>query len=188
MFNKLKRLFGNSEQPTNENIVQQSTNTSPLTEGLTNGALSPKAQSKKSRPSPPAPGNPVTAKAKKKKPRNTKNTKKKPEDSQLSPKEQATASGEPYINILSVAIDPTDINNGSFELDWNDKFIINLIKSGYKMRPDDTDADIVDRWFTQVCRNVVMEVYEQQQADPDTRNQMRVIQRRDIGDGRAEIS
>jgi hypothetical protein len=112
----------------------------------------------------------------------------KPVTPGLSPKEQATAKGDPYINILKVDIDPNDINNGAFELDWNDKFVINLIKAGYKIKPDDTDADIVDRWFTQVCKNVVLEVYEQDQADPDTRAQMRVIQQRDIGDGRTEVS
>jgi hypothetical protein len=114
--------------------------------------------------------------------------KSKPVEPTLSAKEQATANGEPYINILKVDIDPNDINNGSFDLDWNDKFVLNLIKAGYKMKPDDTDADIVDRWFTQVCRNVVLEMYEQQQADPDTRAQMRVIQTKDIGDGRTEVS
>lgn len=120
-----------------------------------------------------------------KKPRTKKPKKEKPA---LSPKEQATANGEPYVNILSVDIDPNNINNGAFELDWNDKFVINLIKAGYKIRPDDTDADIVDRWFTQVCRNVALEVYEQQQADPENRNQMRVIQTKDLGDGRTEVS
>jgi hypothetical protein len=113
----------------------------------------------------------------------------KPAELTLSAKEQATAKGDPYINILKVDVDPNDINNGSFDLDWNDKFVLNLIKAGYKMKPDDTDADIVDRWFTQVCRNVVLEMYEQQQADPDTRaQQMRVIQTKDIGDGRTEVS
>ena len=112
----------------------------------------------------------------------------KPVSPELTAKEQATMAGEPYINILKIDIDPKDINNGAFELDWNDKFVLNLIKAGYKMKPDDTDADIVDRWFTQVCRNVALEVYEQQQADPDNRNQMRVIQTKDIGDGRTEVS
>jgi hypothetical protein len=107
---------------------------------------------------------------------------------ELTSKEKATMAGEPYINILKIDVDPNNINNGAFELDWNDKFVINLIKAGYKLRPDDADADIVDRWFTQVCRNVALEVYEQQQADPDNRNQMRVIQTKDLGDGRSEVS
>lgn len=102
-------------------------------------------------------------------------------------KEIANEKGEPYVSILRMEIDPTDVNNGSFELDWNDKFIINLIKSGYKQREDDTDQIIVDRWFQNVCRNVALEIYEQQQADPTNRD-MRVVRSRDIGDGRTEIS
>ena len=123
-----------------------------------------------------------------KKPRAKKKKVEAPAEPTLSAKEQATMAGEPYINILKIDVDPNNINNGAFELDWNDKFVINLIKAGYKLRPDDADADIVDRWFTQVCRNVALEVYEQQQADPDNRNQMRVIQTKDIGDGRSEVS
>lgn len=106
---------------------------------------------------------------------------------ELSAKEKATAAGEPYIAVVKVDLDPADVNNGAFELDWNDKFVINLIKSGYKQREDDTDQVIVDRWFQNVCRNVALEIYEQQQADPLNRD-MRVVRSRDIGDGRTEVS
>lgn len=112
--------------------------------------------------------------------------KKKPE---LTAKEKATQAGEPYIAILGVELDPDDINNGSFELDWNDKFVLNLIKQGYKIRADDTDAQIVDRWFQTVCRNIALEVYEQEQADPTKReSDVRVIQQRDLGNGYTEVS
>lgn len=107
----------------------------------------------------------------------------------LTDKEKATAAGEPYIAILKVDLDPNDINNGAFDLDWNDKFLLNLIKQGYKIRADDTDAMIVDRWFQTVCRNIALEVYEQEQADPDKReSDMRVIQQRDLGGGYTEVS
>jgi hypothetical protein len=106
---------------------------------------------------------------------------------ELTPKQKATAAGEPYVDILKVDLDPNDLNNGAFELDWNDKFIINLIKSGYKIREDDSDQNIVDRWFQNVCRNVALEIYEQDQADPTNRD-MRVVRSRDIGDGRTEVS
>ncbi len=106
---------------------------------------------------------------------------------ELSAKQKATAAGEPYIAILKVDLDPNDINNGSFELDWNDKFVLNLIKTGYKIREDDTDQMIVDRWFQNVCRNVVLEIYEQEQADPTNRD-MRVVRSKDIGNGRSEVS
>ena len=116
-------------------------------------------------------------------------TKKAPKKKELSPKEKATSIGEPYVNIISVELDPADINNGSFELDWNDKFVANLIKQGYKIRPDDTDAQIVDRWFQTVCRNIALEVYEQEIADPDKReSEMRIIQQRDLGNGFTEVS
>jgi hypothetical protein len=106
----------------------------------------------------------------------------------LSAKEQATANNEPYIAILKVDVDPNNINSGSFELDWNDKFVINLTKAGYKIKATDTDAEIVDRWFQTVCRNIALEIYEQEDADPSKRNDVRVIQSKDIGNGRSEVS
>ena len=108
---------------------------------------------------------------------------------ELTDKEKATAAGEPYIAILKVDLDPADINNGSFDLDWNDKFVTNLIKQGYKIRADDTDAQIVDRWFQTVCRNIALEVYEQEIADPEKReSELRIIRQRDLGDGYTEVS
>lgn len=106
---------------------------------------------------------------------------------ELTAKEKATQAGEPYIAILSMELDPSDINSGSFELDFNDKFVLNLIRAGYKGREDDTEAMIVDRWFQTVCRNIALELYEQQQADPLNRD-LRPIQTRDIGNGRTEVS
>ena len=103
-----------------------------------------------------------------------------------SAKDIATEKGEPYVNILSMDIDPDDMQNGAFELDWNDLFIARLVKSGYMMSPNDTDADIVDRWFTAVCRNIVLETYEQYEAMNPERD--RVVKTRNIGDGRSEVS
>jgi hypothetical protein len=128
---------------------------------------------------------PLPAPPKVKKPRKKKE---KVEPPKLSAKEVATAKGEPYISILKVDIDPNNINNGSFELDWNDKFVLNLIKQGYKIRDDDTESQIVDRWFQTVCRNIALEVYEQEAADPAKRDDIRVVRQRDLGDGFTEVS
>jgi hypothetical protein len=73
-------------------------------------------------------------------------------------------------------------------LDWNDKFLLNLIKAGYKLKEDDKDNVIIDRWFQTVCRNIALEVYEQEQADPANREFIRPISTRDIGGGRTEVS
>jgi len=101
-----------------------------------------------------------------------------------SAKDLATERGEPYVAMLSMEVDPENLHQGSFELDWNEKFVANLMRAGYQMRPDDTDNDIVDRWFQAVCRNVVLETWEQEQA----MNPSRVVKSRDIGDGRSEVS
>ncbi len=79
-------------------------------------------------------------------------------------KELATERGEPYVTIVRLDIDPSNLHQGAFELDWNDKFVANLVRAGYQIKANDTDADIVDRWFQNVCRHVVMETWEQEQA------------------------
>jgi hypothetical protein len=101
-------------------------------------------------------------------------------------KELATEKGEPWVGILSMDIDPENMHQGAFELDWNDKFVANLVRAGYQGKPDDSDAEIVDRWFQNICRHVVMETWEQEQAmNPDAN---RVVQTRNIGGGRTEVS
>jgi hypothetical protein len=100
-------------------------------------------------------------------------------------KELATERGEPYVTILSMDIDPNNLHQGAFELDWNDKFVSNLIRAGYQMKPDDTDADIVDRWFQNVCRHVVMETWEQEEA---MRKSGIYVKTTDLGGGRSEVS
>lgn len=108
----------------------------------------------------------------------------KPKTPVKSDKEIATEKGEPWVAILSMDIDPENLHQGAFELDWNDKFVANLVRAGYQGRPDDKDSDIVDRWFQNVCRHVVMETWEQEMAN----NPNRVVKQRDIGDGRTEVS
>lgn len=100
-----------------------------------------------------------------------------------SAKEAATKKGEPYVSVVSVELDPDNVGNGAFELDWNDIFIAKLVKAGYKGRDD---AQIVDQWFQEICRNVIMENYEQWEANqpPETR----IVQKRDLGNGRSEVS
>ena len=103
-----------------------------------------------------------------------------------SDKDIATEKGEPYIRILTMDVNPDNLHEGSFELDWNSIFVTRLVRAGYMMKPEDTDAEIVDRWFQNVCRNVVMETWEQEQAMNPT--PQRHIQKRDIGGGRTEVS
>ena len=116
--------------------------------------------------------------------------KKKPvsEAPKQSAKDIATEAGEPYVGIISIELDPENIGNGAFELDWNDKFIINLVKEGYQSKAGEPEDAIVDRWFQAVCRNVVQENFEQWEANQPAELRPRNIDRRDLGDGRSEVS
>jgi hypothetical protein len=97
----------------------------------------------------------------------------------LSAKEKATQAQEPYVAILSVEVDENNPKNGSFELDWNEFFVAKLVKSGYTGRDDN---QIIDQWFQDVCRHVVLETYEQYEANNPK------VRRKDMDNGRAEYS
>jgi len=121
---------------------------------------------------------PAVEPAKPKRPR----AKKKPPAPEVSPtfiKDSYTARGEPYVAVLTVELDPDNLGNGAFELDWNDIFLAKLVRAGYKGK---TDQQIVDQWFQDICRNVLLENFEQFEA-----NNPRGIERRDLGNGRSEI-
>jgi len=107
----------------------------------------------------------------------------KPKEKKKTKKELATERGEPYVEIISVDIDPDNIGQGAFELEWNDSFLAKLVRAGYEGK---TDENIVDRWFQDVCRNVVLETYEQYEANNP--RPVNGVQKKDIGGGRTEVS
>ena len=109
-----------------------------------------------------------------------------PKAPEKTAKQIATEKNEPYVAIVTMDIDPEYLHQGAFELDWNEIFIARLVKAGYMMKPTDADSDLVDRWFQNVCRHVVMETWEQEQAIRNSGAQY--VRTRDIGDGRTEIS
>lgn len=104
---------------------------------------------------------------------------------QKTAKELADERGEPYINVVSMELDPNNLHQGAFELDWNDKFVANLVRAGYQGK---TDADMVDQWFADVCKNVIAENYEQWEANQPFEARPRVIDRKDLGGGKTEVS
>ena len=107
-----------------------------------------------------------------------------PKEEPKSAKQLATEANEPYVAVLRMDVDPNNLHQGAFELDWNEIFVARLVKAGYMLKPADSDGEIVDRWFQNVCRHVVMETWEQEQA---IKNSGMYVQKRDLGDGRSEI-
>ena len=67
-------------------------------------------------------------------------------------KAQATKRKEPWVAVLDTHINPENIRNGFFELDWNNEFIERLLDAGYK---GETNEQIVDSWFKTIARQIL---------------------------------
>jgi hypothetical protein len=74
----------------------------------------------------------------------------------LTPKERANAKGEPYVAVLDTKINLDNVRNGFFELDWNDEFVVQLKQAGYGF-DGDPEEEIVDRWFRDLARNMLVD-------------------------------
>ena len=78
------------------------------------------------------------------------------ESAKLNPKERATQRKEPWIGVLNTHVNKENVRNGFFELDWNEYFVLKLKQEGYGVEGD-KDEEIVDRWFRELCANVVVD-------------------------------
>lgn len=94
-------------------------------------------------------------------------------------KQAATKEGKPWVAVLDTQINPDNIRNGFFELDWNNEFIEQLLDAGYK---GETNEQIVDQWFQSLVRQMLGE--EGQSTDRD----MGYINVVPIDKGKSEVS
>jgi hypothetical protein len=77
-------------------------------------------------------------------------------ETKLSPKDRATIKKEPWVGVLDTHVNKDNVRNGFFELDWNEYFVLQLKQDGYGV-DGDKDEEIVDRWFRELCANVVVD-------------------------------
>lgn len=75
-------------------------------------------------------------------------------------------SDEPWVNVVNTDFDENNPRQGFMELEWNSAFIEFLKKHGYKGK---NDEEIVDRWFTDLCKNIGAQLDEESKfvADAD---------------------
>ena len=101
-------------------------------------------------------------------------------ETKLTPKEIATEKKEPWVAVLDTHVNPDNIRNGFFELDWNEYFVLQLRTAGYT---GDSDEAVVDLWFGELCRNIGAE------EDVDmSRRGAGYINVNNLGNGRTEVS
>ena len=77
----------------------------------------------------------------------SKNVKKEVEET------KETAKG-PWVKVIEVHFDKDNPQRGYFELDWNEDFVGLLGEAGYA---GETPEAIVDLWFNDLCRSIVLE-------------------------------
>ena len=102
------------------------------------------------------------------------------EQSNVSPKDLATQNKEPWVCVLNTHVNKENIRNGFFELDWNEYFVLQLRSAGYR---GESDEEIVNQWFTELCRNVAAE-----EGIDMSRRGTGYINVNNIGNGRSEVS
>lgn len=94
-------------------------------------------------------------------------------------KKVATKAGKPWVAVIDTQVNPKDIKNGFFELDWNNEFIEQLLDAGYS---GETNEQIVDAWF----RTIVSQML--QDEGQDTKRDMGYINVVPIDKDKSEIS
>jgi len=72
-------------------------------------------------------------------------------------KKEATRKKKPWVAVLDTSVDPKNVTNGFFELDWNNEFVEMLVDHGYI---GSTQEEIVEKWFKSVARQILAEGIE----------------------------
>jgi|TARA_B110000977_G_C11015275_1_gene469196 hypothetical protein len=69
-------------------------------------------------------------------------------------KAEATKAGKAWVAVLDTQVNPENIKNGFFELDWNNEFIEQLLDAGYS---GESNEEIVDMWFKTIVSQMLQE-------------------------------
>lgn len=75
-------------------------------------------------------------------------------------KEEATKRGESWFAVIDTQLNPENVRNGFFEMDWNNQFVEELLDAGYT---GESSEAVVDQWFKTVVTEILIESGE----DPD---------------------
>ncbi len=94
-------------------------------------------------------------------------------------KEEATKKKEPWVAVLDTQVNPDNIRNGFFELDWNNEFVEQLLDAGYS---GESPEQIVDGWF----KTIIGQMLEDEGLDKS--RERGYINTSSLKDGKSEVS
>ena len=89
---------------------------------------------------------------------------------------------KPWVNVISVGFNEENIQDGYFELDWNEWFIKVLEQGDFR---GNTEEDLVNNWLQTVCQNIALEDMDMDDI-PVSKDKKVDVKRRD--DGKTEYS
>jgi len=96
-----------------------------------------------------------------------------------SEKEVATKAGKAWVAVLDTQVNPDNIKNGFFELDWNNQFIEELLDAGYV---GESAEAIVDSWF----KSIVVQMLDDEGETTDRdMGHIKIVPK---ADGKSEVS
>ena len=85
------------------------------------------------------------------------------EEGVITPKEaekrDAIIDKTPWVDVKKMDVNVDDPKQGYMELDWNDEFVVMLQCKGYI---GETDEAVVNKWFNDICRTVLLQEIEDQ--------------------------
>lgn len=98
-------------------------------------------------------------------------------------KQKATILEEPFVRVTRISTDPNNPASGSVALDYNKAFVVYLEEHGYGPAPN--EEEIVDKWFTELCRNIALDTFDgignfNETLDETTARNQDVIYKKDL--------
>lgn len=87
----------------------------------------------------------------------------------------------PWVNVLSVGFDKDTLQDGYFELDWNEWFIRKLEELNFQ---GNTEEELINSWLQIVCQNIALEDVD----IPEEEKKPGKVVRKEVDDGKAEYS
>ena len=89
---------------------------------------------------------------------------------------------KPWVNVITVGFNEETLQDGYFELDWNEWFIRKLEELNFQ---GTNEEDLVNSWLQVVCQNIALEDMED---IPEEEQKSGIVKRKEVDDGKAEYS